>query len=321
MSEADRYGHIFKSAEAYRADPEYSERRWVVEDFLPESYVAILAGATKSGKSCLATNLAVAVTLGEPFLEHRTVKAPVLWVACEESHEERSIALDAYPGLKPTLYITHRKLPIDLPDGIRVIRWWVRNTGAKLIVIDSLFSAVGAATLSDGHGARLALEGLKALCRDERCAALVLHHMIKDTSFGLVRERIAESTQILAAASMDLMMDVDRKGDGSREIWLRGHGRGDFANKVWLIASPDVARYDLVAHGDETVVGAQRSYEAMLKRLRGAETPVSAEDLAAAVNLNPKTVRNRLTELVRLGQVVAVGAAGKSNLYAVAESG
>lgn len=314
--QADRYAHVFQSSDSYRAEPEYQERKWVVEGFLPETYLAILAGTSKCGKSCLVTALAMAVARGEPFLGLKTAGKAVLWVAFEESQRERAEALDAYPGRQPNLYITHEKLYIDTAEGLDTLRWWIQFTDAKLVIIDPLYCATLAESLTDGRTARDSLAGLKELCRTERCAAVILHHFNKDSSAGVTRERFADSNQIVAAASMDILMDY-REVSGGREITLRSRGRGEFTNQTWAISSAGVADYQLIAHGSGAEIEARCRAEGLLGTLREAAGPMTAVEIAHASGINASTVRNRLTELVRTGAVAVVDRVGKASAYGV----
>gem|GEM_PF-1417520 len=316
--EADKYAHHFSPLPIYLEEPADRDLTWIVEGFLPETYLAVLGATSKSGKSCLVTALAMAVAAGGPFLGMPAKQGPVLWLAYEESRQERAIALQAFEERPDDFYICHDPLHIDNDQGLEALRWWVRKTQAKLLVIDPLYAAGTAESLSDGRSARQTLGGLKDLCRRERCAAIVLHHITKNVSLGMTRERISDSNQILAVASMDLLMDTEVKPDGSRLIWLQGRGRGDFANRNWLIESNSLADFRLVDQGTGCVPDSYLRDTAITTALANSETPMSAEDLAATLGQNVRTLRNRLTELTKLGRIAASGKSGHVALYAPA---
>src|SRR5579862_6340000 len=147
------YGKQFLPPSSYMLDPKETELKWVVEGLLPETYLAIIAAASNAGKSCLVTALAVAVARGEPFLGMKTCGKAVLWVALEESRQERNLALQAYGPLPENFLITHEKLLIDCTAGIDPLTYWIKKTKAKLIVIDPLYAACMAESLSDGRTA------------------------------------------------------------------------------------------------------------------------------------------------------------------------
>lgn len=287
-----------------------------MEGFLPSSYLVVLGGNSKSGKSCLTTALSMAVATGQEFLDMPTTKGAVLWVAYEESEQERALILKQYSEQPEGLYISHDKLHIDSADGIAALRYWVRKTGAKLIVIDPLYGANTADSLSDGRKAREVLSGLKELCRVENVAAIVLHHFTKNVAAGNSRERFADSSQILAAASMDIRLESTDKPDGSREIKLTGSGRGAFANQTWRVTSKGETDFRLCGVGANAQAEGEFRDEAILRCIRDAGEPLTADEIARRVNQLAKTVRNRLTELVKDGRLLVNGKFANANLYA-----
>src|SRR5688572_6251399 len=99
------------------------------------------------------------------------------------------------------------------------------------------------------QAARNALQGLKDLCNEENCTAIIIHHLTKNVSAGMVRERMADSNQILATASMDILMDSKETADG-RLLTLKCRGRGSFANQTWVVRSRSVTEYELVSQGN-----------------------------------------------------------------------
>ncbi|HVT12983.1 MAG TPA: AAA family ATPase [Fimbriimonadaceae bacterium] len=320
QSREERFGHLFRTGTVYMAGAGDEDYSWVVEDLLPETYLVVLGGTSKAGKSCLMTSLALAVARGEEFLGRPTQQAAVLWCCYEESEQERALVLRACGEVPDSLYITHEKLHIDTPDGLEALRFWVQKTGAKLIVIDPLYGANTQESLSDGRKARTSLAGLKELCATEKCCAVVLHHITKNVGIGMTRERFADSNQILATASMDVLLDVVLESEQKRVIRLQGRGRGSFANRVWLIESSGIGDYHLTATGTDAEVDSWANAETILGPMREAGKPLTGEEVAELVDQKLATVRNRLTQLVKSGEVVAVGKRDRSNLYTVADS-
>jgi hypothetical protein len=320
----DKFGKMFAPTSEYLADRGDLDLKWVVEGLLPETYLAVIGATSNGGKSCLVTSLAIAVASGEPFLGMKTCGGAVLWVAYEESRQERGLALKAFDTLPENLYFTHEKPYIDERQGLEALRYWIKRTKAKLVVIDPLYASCVAESLSDGRTARATLTGLKDLCKEESCAAIVLHHITKDTSAGQSRERFADSNQILATASMDLLMDYTERADGSRRIWLRGRGRGDFANQTWLIDSNGIADYRLVAAGGQLKVEEEAKDRAVLSVLEASDSALSAEQIAEGLGQPVGSVRNRLTRLVTDQLVEITGKGGpskRSALYSAARFG
>jgi hypothetical protein len=289
--------------------------RWVVDGLIPEGYLVVMGGTSKAGKSCLATALGMAVATGADFLGMPTTASSVLWLALEESEGERAEVLRMYRETPEGFYVTHEKLCIDRAEDVEAMRWWIRRTGAKMVVVDPLYGATKAESLADGRAAREVLAPLKELCRTERVAAVVLHHFRKSRGESVNRETFADSNQILAAASMDIRLEATVAGDGSREIKLSCNGRGRFANQTLLVRSASETEFALVSRcGTGSGEGALRD-DAILQALRSGA--MTAESLADAVGQPVRTVQNRLTRLKKSGTVVEVGQDGRATVYGV----
>ena len=212
---------------------------WLIDGFLPTRYLAVLGGDSKSGKSWFVTALALAIATGTPFMGMPTQKRAVIWLSFEENEMERQLAFDAYfaaGGTRPDnlKFLTcYERLFIDDAEALRQIGETAWGTEAGLIVVDPLHAAYSAGSIADGATARRVLSGIKGLCRMFNLSVLVLHHLTKRVG-TMTRERIAESGQILAAASMDWLMEVEIEGprgvEGSK-VEGRGSEEGECSRK------------------------------------------------------------------------------------------
>ncbi|MFY9233194.1 MAG: AAA family ATPase [Fimbriimonadaceae bacterium] len=198
---------------------------WLVDGMLPLKYLAVIGGDSKSGKSWFITAMALAIATGQPFMGMATVKRPVLWLAFEENETERHLAFDAYFGLggatpeRMHFLTSYGRLYIDDPMGLQQIGDAAARCGAGLVVVDPLHAAYSAGSIAEGSTARRVLSGVKQLCREMDLSTVIIHHLTKQTGSGMVRERMADSAQILAAASMDWLMEVERdSGPGDADV-------------------------------------------------------------------------------------------------------
>lgn len=316
--DSEKFASWFLSLPDYLQQSNAETVEWLIEDFLPVGYLAILGGTSKVGKSCFLTTLVGHVAEGREFLGKWTSGSPVLWCALEESETERRIALESYDGEPPNIYITHEKIYIDSKEGIQALRYWVRKTGAKLIIIDPLYAANTAESLTDGATARRVLQPLKDLCREEQVSAILVHHLNKNSGAGMDRSRMADSNQLLASVSMDILMDAEERGDGSREITLKSRGRGEFANMTWVIRSPEMGKYELLRRGSDADSSREETDSLIIESIK--LQPLTARQIAEATRLNFGTVSNRMTDLTGRRRVRIVGKDGRSNLYGLDEA-
>ena len=320
---ASSYDPSFRvSEQLFTALPDYLDRQpeeiaWTVEGLLPQDYLVVLGATSKAGKSCVATAIGMAVATGEPFAGMPTVQGSVLWVALEENETERAMILREFDARPGGFYVTHAKIEIDTAEGLAALTHWVRKTDAKLIVIDPLYGATRVESLSDGRKARDVLTGLKELCRVEKVCCVLLHHLTKRVESGMTRERMADSNQILASCSMDILMDAEELADGSRKLRLQGRGRGAFANQTWNLRSTGVAHFELVSAGTTAAADMEAKDAKVFECLAAQPDGMTSDVVAQATGIHLPTLRNRLTQLVREGKIQTVGKFGKSLLYAM----
>jgi len=300
---------LFKPLPTYLAELPADSYEWIIEGFMARGSLTIVGGNSKAGKTVLATNVAMAVATGTPFLGMPTTTNAVLWLAYEESEAERGAVLKMYDSQPDNLYVTHEKLYLDSPEAMEKIRYWIRKTGAGLVIIDPLYGACQADSLGDGRTARATLTPLKEICRTENVTAWVLHHLTKQHQSGMVRERMADSNQILATASSDFLVDCEEDSDGGRTLTLHGRGRGAFANQVWKIRSTSETDFTLLSMGK-----AKESARDAILELIESEGECTAEQIAERLQMNSGTVKNRLTDLRKKKLVLAVGRTGSNAL-------
>lgn len=109
---------LFESGTEYH-NPKVGQRiPWLVENLLTASSLVILGGTSKSGKTCFATALAMAVAKGERFMGGLTYRTPVLWCAFEESYWERWHLLNQFGDLPENFYTSHGGFKIDTEVGL-----------------------------------------------------------------------------------------------------------------------------------------------------------------------------------------------------------
>lgn len=284
------------------------EAEFLVEDFLPTGCVAILAGDPKVGKTALASAIALAVAEGTPFAGKKARRAGVLWLALEESPQERAmVMLPVKARLADTnFFITYTKIAIDTDDGIDELKEWADIIDAGLIVVDPLHAAHSGRSLSDGWAARRTLEPLKQFCNRRAIAALLLHHI------GQRHNRVAENSQLAACAGMSMLLTSHPRADG-RIVTLRCVGRGHQANTTWFFASRHPLDYETTTAPKPTmkkkprVVGAAPAKylldDEVAECLDSSAYRRSSSELAGELQRNPNSVRNALARLVAKNRV------------------
>ena len=293
---------------------DFAQPRFLIEGFLPRGGLVILAGDPKVGKTAMASAIALAVAKGEPFAGMPVQQAGVLWLALEESFQERGAVMRMAKGFKDIPFYTNvEKIAIDTEEGIDDLDYWRMRTDAKLIVVDPLHGAHSGRSLGDGWAARKTLARLKTFCTQAGVTALVIHHLAKSRRWL----RLAENAQIAAIATM--VMILTRENDPTRRqsriVALHCTGRGAFANRTLRFISPSPLEYvlarPLFAQFDENKTEALAAR--ILDHLKNGTC--SALDLAQALRSNVGSVRNAITALKAQAKLCPAKKCGKATIY------
>jgi len=291
------------------------EPEWLVKDWLPKGRLIVLSGDSKSGKTALVTNLAAAVATGSSFLGLSTNCHPVLWLAYEESPDERREILGCYADLALLLHpeIEQGELPLlDTAQGIAQLESWITETGAALIIVDPLYSAIITDSLAHGKQARDALTPLKRMCCRLNVSALVIHHLNKN-QLGTARDRVADSHQILATASMDVLMMANEEAEG-RDITLHMKGRGRYANGTWAIHSRHESDFSIISRSNSKKNCFAPQEQRILRLLVTGGSSLTSSQVAAALAISPAAASNALKRLHDLGSITR-HASGRQFFY------
>lgn len=168
---------------------------FVVEDFLVAKVYNVIWGSDGTGKSLLATDMALCVSHGIPWNGRDVKKGPVLYVA-GEGHEDMKNRVKAWKTEKglldqPTNFF-FTKMEYDLTrseDFQEIFDHFNDIVEAKqckppLIIVDTLSSNFGQGSVNDDAIVRPIVHGLMALARETGAAVLLVHHSGKDREKG-----------------------------------------------------------------------------------------------------------------------------------------
>jgi hypothetical protein len=252
-------------------------------------------------------------------------RAGVLWLALEESPQERAmVTLPVKERLAETdFFITYDKVAIDSPDGINELRTWRNEIDAGLIVVDPLHAAHSGRSLADGWGARKTLAALKTFCNHNGVSALLLHHI------GRKSMRVAENAQLAACAGMSMLLTARREEEG-RIITLRCAGRGDHANRVLHFASRNPLDYESTEPPkpqpkQQRVIESEplkyRVDDDIVACLVLADGARSASFIAGQLQRNPNSIRNALARLLAKDRVRLVSIESRVKYYSHVKTG
>lgn len=234
-SEAGSREEVLAKAEAIMADlPQKSTGRfgpvpiydltqrepmgWLIKTVLPKGELGVLFGASGSGKTFVALDLAFSIARGVAWRERRTTKGRVVVIAAEGGNGlgKRAEAYARFHGFDlhdvvDLQVITASPNFLDSDDISEVIAE-IKNLGpVDLVVIDTLAQVTPGANENTSEDMGRALANIKLLHDATGAMNLVVHHAGKDLSKG------SRGWSGLKAAA-DVQIEVLRHENGEREI-------------------------------------------------------------------------------------------------------
>lgn len=288
-----------------------TENGWIVPGIVPVNGLVVLASAPKAGKSVLANAICRALCSGGEFAETRwQQKYPVAWCAHEETKEERGPLLAGLTKDDPYYVSFPPELPcLDDPEcsystdrhgrfksgSIPYVYSTCRDQGVKLLVIDCLHGALRHTNLAENHAARRIMTKLRQWSSTFGIATIVIHHLTKTAHRGYHPERFADSAQILASASCHFFFESEELEDKKYRIVLHGAGRQPAPPRRQEFIADGFFNYRRIEPATENEKPASMSARIRLLLEEGWE--LTADEIAKRLNLNPRSVRNVLTDL------------------------
>lgn len=191
---------------------------WLIKGVLPKAKLGILFGASGSGKTFVALDLAFAIARGIAWRNRRTMKARVVIIAAEGGAGlgKRGQAYAQHHGFDlrsvPDLHvITAAPNFLDDADISEVIAEIKHLGEVDLIIIDTLAQVTPGANENTSEDMGRALSNINLLHDAIGAMNLAVHHAGKDLSKG------SRGWSGIKAAA-DVQIEVLRHEDGRREI-------------------------------------------------------------------------------------------------------
>lgn len=163
---------------------------WIIKGILPAADLCVLYGASGSGKSFVALNMAAAIALGLTWRGRKVRKGRVVIIAAEGAggYGKRIKALCRQFGVDPrTIDIGVMTAAPDLmkqDDIAELVASIMASGGADLIIIDTLAQTTPGANENSGEDMGLAINHCRTLRVSTGATIMVIHHAGKDLHRG-----------------------------------------------------------------------------------------------------------------------------------------
>lgn len=193
--------------------------QWWVKGVLPKATLAVVYGASGSGKSFAVLDMAFAIARGEPWRNNRTRQGRVAYIAAEGADgfrkrlaaygQHHEVDLQGVPlmvmGTAPNL--------LEAKDSAAVAAAVKAAGGADIIIVDTFAQVTPGANENASEDVGKALAHAKRIAEATGAMVLLVHHAGKDAARG------ARGWSGLRAAA-DAEIEVVRTDNGSRYMRL-----------------------------------------------------------------------------------------------------
>lgn len=185
MPKGGKY-HI-QSWEEVRARPR--KTAWLIKGFLPKAVLGVMFGASTTGKSFVALDMACAIARGSEWNGHRVTKGRVLYVVAEgaDGFIQRMDAYDHQHGVEKrevdfiTDMVPNLTEAAQVTDLIKDIK---AREPYQIIVMDTFAQMTAGINENSGEDMGTALEQCKRIARISGAMVLLIHHSGKDAAKG-----------------------------------------------------------------------------------------------------------------------------------------
>lgn len=191
--EPEPYRSAFRALTWSSLDDPGPEHEWLVKNTITRNELAMIAGPSKSGKSFLVLDMALAIARGEDWFGRKTRRGGVIYQAGEGAMGIKK-RLRAYRdhhdlSLKDDIPFVLLPARVDLYGSddhtdkmISEVEHWKRtfDVPLELIVIDTWATATPGANENDGKDVSIVLERCSRINRETGAAVLLVHHMNAD---------------------------------------------------------------------------------------------------------------------------------------------
>ena len=208
--------HEFSSAKALP---------WIIKGVLPQAGLAVVYGASGSGKSFAVLDMSFAIARGQDWRGKKTKQGRVAYIAAEGAEGFRK-RLAAY-AIHHTVDLSQVPMTVldgapnlmELKDAKDLAAGVLASGGADLIVVDTFAQTTAGANENSGEDVGKALGHCKRLHELTGALVVLIHHSGKDASKG------ARGWSGLRAAA-DAEIEILREGD-ARSIRLSKNKDGE----------------------------------------------------------------------------------------------
>ena len=269
----------------------------------------LLAGKPKMGKSWMALQIGISVSLGKPlFNQCMVAKKGVLYLALEDNFRriKKRLTRTLKDSERPANLYFETECPRASVGGIMMIKEFIQtHPDIGLVIIDTLarFRDVPRSNKSNYLEDYEAISSLKKIADDRQMTILIIHHLRKMDNFEDPLDNISGTTGISGATDTNLVLSRDRKGNSAtlliegRDVERQEIGlKFDHETVTWCLTSPI-----------ERLSPERREIVELLQKANEVGKTMSPKEIADKLGKKGESIRQLLMKMADDDEVECVG--------------
>jgi hypothetical protein len=202
----------------------FEDVEWLIDDVLPRAKVGVIYGASGSGKTFFALDMACHVHAGLPWRDCFTEKADVFYIAAEAGRGiKKRIAAwsSAHPEQSNLPWFVDYQPDLAQLESVRDIRDSIKKRcpSAGLIFVDTL-ALSHSGDENSTKDMSLMLRNCQTLAEETGAVVILVHHTGKDETKGMRGSSAvyagADFVYEITSAGKEHGMQIDKQKDGER---------------------------------------------------------------------------------------------------------
>lgn len=285
---------------------EFPPESWVIEGILPAG-ACLLAAKAKKGKSWLALQAAVCVSMGKPFIGRLpTTAGRVLYLDLEGTQRRIQKRLRAMLGATRTPWPENFHVFTEWPQGPEALSqleaWLMAHPDTKLVIIDVLASFRRPMDMRESFYQydRETVKPINDLLEKYDCAGILVHHMNK-ARVDDVFDSVSGSTGLISVTNTQWAMGANPEDRKLIIFALQGRDlHPDYTEPLGLRWNDYASMHEVEGSAAEVSVSVER--KVVLDALDDDE-PRTPKEIAEFVGKPVNAVRKMLGKLLDSGHV------------------
>jgi RecA-family ATPase len=286
---------------------ELSPQRHLIGGILTDG-CNLLAGKPKIGKSWLALQFAICISMGRPLFDKIPImKKGVLYLALEDNLRRirERLSLSLHGSEPPSNLYFETECPRASAGGLSFVEQFLQTKpDVGLVIIDTLarFREPPRSNKSTYHEDYQAITGLKSIADRQQITILIIHHLRKMENTEDPLDNISGTTGLSGATDTNIVLNRNRKNYNATMFI---EGRDVERQEIDLMFDPQTASWGITTF-IEQLNPERRVIVELLQKVKAENKTMSPKEIADATGKTGESVRQLLLKMTNSGEVMYV---------------